>query len=233
MKIDVVTIFPQIFVSFQKEGMVRIAIENKLLEVNIYDLRDYTEDKHRKVDDKPYGGGPGMVMKIEPFYKAVTSILQCSFDKIREKALVVLLSPQGQLLNTELLQNMAHRKHLLLLCGRYEGVDERVAESIAEMEISIGDYVLSGGEIPAMVLIEGIARLIPGVLGDDISVKNDSFSQGLLEYPQYTRPEEFLGSKVPEVLVSGNHQEIEKWRKKQALKRTKIRRPDLFDKKQK
>ncbi len=228
MKIDIVSIFPQIFNNFLKEGMIRIATEKKLLEIVTHDLRDYTLDKHKQVDDEPYGGGPGMVMKVEPFFRAVTSILDCSASEISQKGQVILFSPRGNLLDMETLKALSRQERLLLLCGRYEGVDERVAENIATMEISIGDYVLSGGEVPAMALIEGVVRLIPDVLGDGASAKQDSFSNGLLEYPQYTRPAEYKGWKVPDILLSGNHQEIADWRNKKAYKRTKEQRPDLI-----
>ncbi len=228
MRIDVLTIFPEMFESFLKCGMVRIAREKNLIQIVIHDLRDYTHDKHRQVDDTPYGGGPGMIMKPEPFFEAVLSIAQCTLEDLPKIARVILFTPQGKIFNQHLAGELAGEKQLILLCGRYEGIDERVHEHLATDEISIGDYVLGGGELPAMVLIDAVTRLIPGVLGDECSLAEETFSRGLLEYPQYTRPRDYKGWSVPEVLLSGNHMEIAKWRRKKSLERTLRRRPDLL-----
>lgn len=229
MRVDVITIFPSLFESPLKFGILRIAQEKGLLEIILHDLRDYTHDKHRQVDDTPYGGGVGMVMKPEPFFEAVLNIAQGDLEELKRKASIILLTPQGERLNQIKIRELSLKSHLVLLCGRYEGVDERVREQLITDEISIGDYVLSGGELPALVLIEAIARFIPGVLGKKYSIKEETFSQNLLEYPQYTRPAEYKGFKVPDILLSGNHAEIEKWRKYQSLKRTLIKRPDLIN----
>ncbi len=230
MEIEVITIFPEYFQSSLSVGLLKIAQDKKLLKVNVHNLRDYTPLSHRKVDDEPYGGGPGMVMRPEPFFEAVFSILKVQSPKeAKEKAAIVLLSPSGKTFNQKLALEMAEEKRLVLLCGRYEGVDERVKE-LASYEISVGDYVLAGGEAAALVIVEAIARLIPGVVGSRESLVEESFSFDLLEYPQYTRPREYRGLKVPEVLISGNHQEIEKWRREKALEITLKKRPDLIKK---
>jgi tRNA (guanine37-N1)-methyltransferase len=223
MRVDIVTIFPEAFAPLSV-SMIGRARERALLDVRVWDLRDFTADRHRQVDDAPYGGGAGMVMKPEPFFAAV--------DAIRERAgepeHVILTSPQGVRLTHGLAEEMSRRTHLVLLCGHYEGIDERVRQALATDEISIGDYVLTGGELPAMVIVDAVARFIPGVVGDPGSVEADSFAEGLLDYPHYTRPAEFRGMKVPEVLLSGNHEAIRRWRRGQRLRRTLQRRPDLL-----
>jgi tRNA (guanine37-N1)-methyltransferase len=206
------------------EGVVSRGIERRLLEVAVHDLRDYTSDRHRTVDDMPFGGGPGMVMKPEPLARAVEHIrgVRGTLDT------VILLSPQGRLFDQAAAARIGSLAHVVLLCGRYEGVDERVREFVATEELSIGDYVLSGGELPALVVVDAVGRLIPGVVGDPESVGADSFTRGLLDYPQYTRPAEFQGQRVPEVLLSGHHGEVRKWRLRESLRRTLDRRPDLL-----
>jgi tRNA (guanine37-N1)-methyltransferase len=224
VKFDIVTIFPRMVEGGLSEGVVGRGIERGLLDVKIHDLRDHTTDRHRSVDDVPYGGGPGMVMKPEPLAKAVEAIRKTRGDP----AAVVLLSPQGRLFKQAEAGRLSGLGHVVLLCGRYEGMDERVRELVATEEISIGDYVLSGGELPALVIVDAVSRLVPGVVGDAQSVEGDSFSRGLLDYAQYTRPAEFAGRKVPEVLLSGHHAEVRRWRKRIALERTLQRRPDLL-----
>jgi tRNA (guanine37-N1)-methyltransferase len=221
MKIDVLTLFPAMFAGPLDESIVKRAREAKLLDLKIHNLRDWTHDRHKTVDDKPFGGGPGMLLKVEPLFEAIESLQ-------REKTKVILLSPSGRKFSQEIARELAQEKDLLLVCGSYEGFDERVREALAGDELSIGDYVLTNGALPAMVVIDAVARLLPGVLGDDESSHDESFSAGLLEYPQYTRPAEFRGMKVPEVLLSGNHAEIEKWRREQAKLRTEKQRPDLL-----
>ncbi len=206
------------------EGVVARGIERGLLDIRVHDLRAHTADRHRTVDDVPYGGGPGMVMKPEPLSKAVAAVRQAR----GEPAAVVLLSPQGRRFTQAEAARLAGLGHAVLLCGRYEGIDERVRELVATEELSIGDYVLSGGELPALVIVDAVCRLVPGVVGDAASVEGDSFSRGLLDYPHYTRPAEFAGRQVPEVLLSGHHGEVRKWRKRMALRRTLERRPDLL-----
>lgn len=222
MKIDILTIFPEMFEGPFKESIIKRAQEKKLVEIKIHDLRDWTEDKHKTVDDKPFGGGPGMIMKVEVIDKALKDL------KLKNSK-VILLTPQGKIFKQKVAQELNKIKHIILICGHYEGFDERIREHFADEEISIGDYVLTGGEIPAMVVVDSVVRLIPGVVGNEKSTKDESFSPpaGGLEYPQYTRPADYKGKKVPEVLLSGNHKEIDKWRKEQAKKRTKIRRPEL------
>ena len=224
MRIDVVTIFPDAFVPLDLSVIGR-ARERGVLEVRIWDLRDFTTDRHRQVDDAPFGGGAGMVMKAEPFFAAVEAIRAQRGDP---RSRVILTSPQGRPLSQDLARELAAEKHLIVLCGHYEGVDERVREGLAAEEISIGDYVLTGGELAAMVIIEAAARFIPGVVGDAASVEADSFVEGLLDYPHYTRPPEFRGMQVPEVLLSGHHEAIRRWRRAQQLRRTLDRRPDLL-----
>ena len=221
MKIDVLTLFPAMFAGPLDESIVKRAREAKLLDLKIHNLRDWTHDRHKTVDDKPFGGGPGMLLKVEPLFEAIESLQ-------REKTKVILLSPSGRKFSQEIARELSQEKDLLLVCGSYEGFDERVREALADDELSIGDYVLTNGALPAMVVIDAVARLLPGVLGDDESSHDESFSAGLLEYPQYTRPAEFRGMKVPEVLLSGNHAEIEKWRREQAKLRTERQRPDLL-----
>ena len=221
MKIDVLTLFPGMFCGPLDESIIRRARDQKLLELSIHNLRDYTHDRHRTVDDKPFGGGPGMLLKPEPVFEAVEALAN-------EHTRVILLSPAGRPLNQGLVRELSGYQELLLVCGSYEGFDERIRETLADDEISVGDYVLTNGALPAMILIDAVTRLLPGVLGDDESACDESFSFGLLEYPQYTRPADFRGMKVPEVLLSGHHAEIVKWRLEQARQRTAQRRPDLL-----
>jgi len=221
MKIDVLTLFPAMFAGPLDESIIMRARKKGLLDLNIHQLRDWTHDRHKTVDDKPFGGGPGMLMKCEPLFEAVESLH-------RAETKVILLSPSGRKFTQEIARELSQEKNLLLVTGHYEGFDERVREGLADDELSIGDYVLTNGALPAMVVIDAVARLLPGVLGDDASSSDESFSHGLLEYPQYTRPAEFRGMKVPEVLLNGNHAEIEKWRREQANLRTKESRPDLL-----
>jgi tRNA (guanine37-N1)-methyltransferase len=225
MKFDIVTIFPRMVEAALAEGVVSRGIERGLVDVQVLDLREYTVDRHRSVDDVPYGGGPGMVMKPEPLARAVEDIRA----RRGQPNAVVLLSPQGRRFDQAEAVRMCALSHVVLLCGRYEGMDERIRLSVATEELSIGDYVLSGGELPALVIVDAISRLIPGVVGDSRSVEEDSFSRGLLDYPHYTRPSEFAGQKVPDVLLSGHHEEVRVWRKKTALRRTLERRPDLLN----
>jgi tRNA (guanine37-N1)-methyltransferase len=221
MKIDVLTLFPAMFAGPLDESIIKRARNKGLLDLNVHDLRQWTHDRHKTVDDRPFGGGPGMLMKPEPIFEAVESLR-------REQTKVILLSPGGRKFGQSIARELAEQKDLLLVTGHYEGFDERVREALADDELSIGDYVLTNGALPAMVVIDAVTRLLPGVLGDDDSSRDESFSQGLLEYPQYTRPAEFRGMKVPDVLVSGNHAEIEKWRREQAKARTEKNRPDLL-----
>ena len=222
MKIDVLTLFPGMFPGPLDESIIKRACESGRLRLGIRDLRDYTHDRHRKVDDRPFGGGPGMLMKPEPLFEAVEALRG-------EKTRVILTSPAGRPFRQEIAQELAGEEHLLLVCGSYEGFDERVRECLADDELSIGDYVLTNGALPAMVIIDAVTRLLPGVLGDDESSVDESFSDGLLEYPQYTRPAEFRGMSVPEVLLSGDHAAIERWRREQARMRTGQRRPVLLE----
>lgn len=224
MKIHVMTLFPEMIQQGLQYSILGRAIEQKIIEVNLINIRDYSIDKHKKVDDYPYGGGAGMVMQPEPIYNAYKSIM----DNIDSKPRVIYLTPQGKVFNQEISKEFSKEEEIVLLCGHYEGVDERVLEEIVTDYISIGDYVLTGGELAAMVLIDSISRLVPGVLNNKESHEDESFENGLLEYPQYTRPAEFLGKRVPEVLISGHHENIDKWRKDQSLKRTMERRPDLM-----
>ncbi len=219
MQFDVLTLFPEMFEPI-KQSILGKAIEKEKIKLKLVNIRDFSKDKHKKVDDTPYGGGAGMVMKPDIVYDAYKSVYE-------ENAKVIYLSPQGKTLNQNKVEELSKEKHLILLCGHYEGIDQRVIDKIVDEEISIGDYVLTGGEIPAMVLIDTVSRYIDGVLNQE-SIKEESFSEGLLEYPQYTRPEVFEGEKVPEILLSGHHENIEKWRKEQALKITKQKRPDLL-----
>jgi len=225
MKIDVVTIFPKMFEGPLAEGIVGRAIARGLLDVRVHDLRDSTTDKHRVVDDVPFGGGAGMVLKPEPLFRSV--------ERIRaergEPSAVILTSPDGPRFSHGDAVRLSRLPHIVILCGRYEGVDERVRASLATEEISIGDYVVSGGELPALVIVDAVARMVPGVVGDETSVARDTFARGLLDFPQYTRPADFRGMDVPRVLLSGHHQEIERWRRNQALARTLSRRPDLLE----
>jgi tRNA (guanine37-N1)-methyltransferase len=227
MKIDVITIFPGMFENFLAESILARARRAGVVEICLTDLREFTTDRHRSVDDKPYGGGPGMVFKPEPVFRAVDSIL--SFGKAPPEATrKILLCPQGKRLAQSDLWSLAKAEWIIILSGRYEGFDQRIHDGLGFEELSIGDYVLSGGEVPAMVIVEGVTRLLPGALGCEESALDESFEGGRLEFPQYTRPPEFRGMKVPEVLVSGNHQEIARWRQEQSLKRTRERRGDLL-----
>lgn len=226
MNIYLITLFPELIQHATEYGVLGRAITQKQLTLTCFNPRDYAKDKHRTVDDRPYGGGPGMLMKVEPLYKAIMAAKQAANDTVR----VVYLSPQGQQLNQALLVDTAAAdEDLILIAGRYEGIDERIIESLVDEEWSIGDYVLSGGEYAALVVVDGITRLIPGALGDDDSALQDSFMQGLLDHPHYTRPEKVNDQSVPDVLLSGDHKAIQRWRLKQALGRTWLRRPDLID----
>jgi tRNA (guanine37-N1)-methyltransferase len=225
MKFDVVTIFPQMIEAGLAEGVVGRGIEKGLVDVRVHDLRAFTTDRHRTVDDMPYGGGPGMVMKVEPFVRALEAIRA----ERGTPGAVVLLSPQGRRFDQVEAGRLNGLGHVVLLCGRYEGIDERVREMVATEELSIGDFVVSGGEGPALLVIDAVSRLVPGVVGDQESVEQDSFAQGILDHPHYTRPAEFEGRRVPDVLLSGHHAEVRRWRAKQALLRTLDRRPDLID----
>ncbi len=240
MLIDIITIFPEVFKPYLEESILGIAQEKGKVKITLHNLRDYTLDKHRKVDDRPFGGGPGMVMMPEPIFRAVENIVRRASCVVRRaskrrktqdarhKVRIILLSPQGKTLNQRLVEKLAKYKHLILICGRYEGVDERVRKYLVDDEVSIGDYVLTGGELAAMVLVDALSRLIPGVLGHQDSSRFESFSDNLLEYPQWTRPADFLGMPIPQVLLSGDHKKIEKYRRKESLKITKKKRPDLL-----
>ncbi|MBU2541539.1 MAG: tRNA (guanosine(37)-N1)-methyltransferase TrmD [Candidatus Omnitrophica bacterium] len=230
MLIDVLTIFPASFPAVLNESILKRAQRAGKVKIRINDIRDYTEDKHKKVDDRPFGGGPGMVMCPQPIFSAVEAI--CKKNKVRkDKRKIILLSPQGRKLTQERAKQLSKFKHLVLICGHYEGVDERVKGYLVDEEISIGDYVLTGGELPAMVLIDSVVRLLPGVLGRSESLKEESFESGILEYPQYTRPADFRKMKVPALLLSGDHKAIADWRRKQALLETKKKRADLLKQK--
>jgi tRNA (guanine37-N1)-methyltransferase len=230
MKIDVLTIFPEFFGQVFDFGIIRRAKLAEIVEINVVDIREFTVDKHRMVDDRPFGGGDGMVLKPEPIFAAVEYLLGTSDrDEYPAGTKVVLLSPQGRQFKQAVAKEIADEtNHVVIICGRYEGVDERVNETLVTDEISIGDYVLSGGEPAAIVLVDAIVRLLPNALGSDTSAENDSFSDGLLDYPHYTRPAEFRGMNVPEILLNGNHAEIEKWRKEKALEKTRSVRNDLL-----
>jgi len=221
MKIDVLTLFPAMFAGPLDESIIKRARESGRLDLTTHNLRDYAHDRHRTVDDRPFGGGPGMLLKPEPLFEAVEGLA-------REQTRVILLSPAGRKFSQAIARELAGFEHLLLVSGHYEGFDERVRDQLADDELSIGDYVLTNGALPAMVIVDAVTRLLPGVLGDDESAQEESFNHGLLEYPQYTRPAEFRGLKVPDVLLSGNHAEIARWRAEQARLRTQERRPDLL-----
>jgi tRNA (guanine37-N1)-methyltransferase len=224
MWVGIISLFPEMFRAISEYGITRRAIEQEILKLDYWNPRDFTSDKHRTVDDKPYGGGPGMLMKVQPLRDAINS----ARERAGEPCQVVYLSPQGERLSQEKLAELSASRKLILIAGRYEGIDERLIEQEVDVEISIGDYVLSGGELAAMVLIDGMTRLLPGAVGDPESVVRDSFVDGLLDYPQYTRPEEVDGVKVPTVLLSGDHEKIRRWRAKQAIGRTFERRPELL-----
>ncbi|TET69387.1 MAG: tRNA (guanosine(37)-N1)-methyltransferase TrmD [Candidatus Aminicenantes bacterium] len=223
MRFDIITIFPEMFGSVFSKGVIKKALDKGLIEVHVHNLRDFTFDKHKQIDDRPFGGGQGMVLKSEPIFAAVEKI------KLDEKTLVYLLSPQGRKFDFRLAEELAQHPQVILICGRYEGVDERVIQYLVTGEISIGDYILTGGEPAAIVVVDGISRFIPQVVGNVESVKNDSFYEGLLEFPQYTRPRNFRGMEVPEVLFSGDHSKIESWRRKKSLEKTWLQRPDLLE----
>ncbi|MBL04105.1 MAG: tRNA (guanosine(37)-N1)-methyltransferase TrmD [Planctomycetes bacterium] len=229
MRFDIITIFPGMFSSVVGESILGRAVKSGLVEIQRVDLRDFTEDRHRSVDDRPYGGGPGMVFKPEPVFDAVESVLGEVGSAADAGVRKIILTPQGRRLDQSLLRELSGESRIVLLCGHYEGFDERIIEGLDFEEVSIGDYVLSGGELPAMVLIDGVVRLLPGALGHPESSEEESFENGILEYPQYTRPPEYRGMKVPDVLLSGNHAEIEQWRRQQALERTRDRRGDLLE----
>ena len=221
MRIDIITLFPDIFFGPLGESIIGRAREQKLVEINTVDLRRFAHDARGTVDDKPYGGGPGMLMKVEPVFEAVESLKT-------DDSLVILTSPQGRRFQQKDARELAGMKHIIIVCGHYEGIDERIRTALIDREYSIGDYVMTSGNLPAMVMVDATVRLLPGVLGSAESSVDESFSNGLLEYPQYTRPPEFRGMKVPEILLSGNHGEIASWRKAQSIERTKLRRPDLL-----
>jgi tRNA (guanine37-N1)-methyltransferase len=232
LRFDVITIFPDFFRGAFDYGIIRRAKLAGLIDVRTHDLREWTVDKHRMVDDRPFGGGDGMVLKVEPIFAAVEDLTGASARENYPKGTrVILLSPQGRVFTQAVAAELAEAEHVVLICGRYEGVDERVAEALVTDEISIGDYVLSGGEPAAVVMVDAMVRLIPGALGSETSSVNESFSEGLLDYPHYTRPPEFRGMRVPEVLLTGHHAEIARWRAEQALKKTERNRPDLLEKK--
>ena len=227
MRFHVLTIFPAMFDSPMSESIIARAVERRLVEINIHDIRDYATDRHRSVDDYPYGGGYGMVMKPEPIFDAVSGVRASA--ALDDATPVILLTPQGEPLTQPVVERLSAHDDLVLICGRYEGVDERVRRDLATCELSVGDYVLSGGELAAMIVIDAVTRLIPGSVGSIESTQNDSFATGLLQFPQYTRPADFRGKRVPDVLLSGNHAEIAQWRKRESLRRTLHRRPDLLD----
>ncbi len=231
MIIDIITIFPRIFEDIVEYGVIKEAFNSRSCVLNIYDLRDFTDDRYRKVDDRPYGGGPGMVLMVGPLDRAISHIRKKNAIKDRDLQKTILLTPGGERLQQACFRKLSVLENLILICGRYEGVDQRLIELSVDMEVSIGDYVLTGGEIPAMVLMDGIIRLMPGVVGKEESLQQESFENGLLDWPQYTRPSSYRGLEVPQVLQSGNHGDIQKWRKEKSFEITKKRRPDLFDKK--
>jgi tRNA (guanine37-N1)-methyltransferase len=230
MKIDILTIFPEFFTEVFDFGIIRRAKQAEIVEINIYDIRSFTTDKHRMTDDRPFGGGDGMVLKAEPIFRAIEQILgTCERENYPDATRVVLLTPQGRVFKQAVAKEFADEaKHIVMICGRYEGVDERVNEALVTDEISIGDYVLSGGESAAIVVTDAIVRLLPNALGSETSAVNDSFTENLLDCPHYTQPRDFRGMLVPDVLLSGNHAEIEKWRKQKALEKTLKFRPDLI-----
>ncbi len=225
MRFDVLTLFPEIFESYLQQSLLKLAIQRNLVEVRLWNIRDYSADKHKSVDDRPYGGGPGMLMGCQPVFDSVEAV-QATAEK---PGRLVMLTPQGRRLDQRLVEELAGFDRLLLLCGRYEGFDERIRIGLKPLEVSAGDFITNGGEVPAMLVIDTVIRMVPDVLGDETSKKYESFSEaGLLEYPQYTRPPEFRGMKVPDVLLSGNHQEIARWRQEQSLQRTREHRRDLL-----
>jgi tRNA (guanine37-N1)-methyltransferase len=230
VRIDILTLFPEMFGGPFSSSIIKRAIDHKLISINIHNIRDYTHDEHHTVDDYAYGGGAGMVLKPDPIFEAVESVKSDIKQEALDRLPVILLTPQGRLFSQEVADELSGHSYLILICGHYEGIDERVCEHLVTDEISIGDYVLSGGELAAMVVVDAIVRLLPGVLGSEASLQEDSHVGGLLEYPQYTRPAVFREWSVPEVLLSGNHGEIARWRREQAIQRTLERRPELLDK---
>ncbi len=225
MKFNVLTLFPEMFKAVFEHSIIKRAVEDEVIDINLIDIRDYTKDKHNQADDYPYGGGSGIVLKPEPIFRAINGLDNQESPRI-------FMTPQGQRFDQSQAKLLAEESEITLLCGHYEGVDQRVRDELITKELSIGDYVLTGGELPAMIVIDAVSRLVPGVVGSKASVVNDSFYQGLLDYPQYTRPQEYKGHKAPKVLLSGNHQKIADWREKKALKLTLKRRPDLLEKKE-
>ena len=223
MRIDILTLFPKMFEGVLGESIIKRARKKGKVDVRVHNLRDWTDDKHRKVDDKPFGGGPGMVIKPQPLFDAVSALK-------RGASRVVLMTPQGKTLTQSVAKKISGYKHIIIVCGHYEGIDERFRRKLVTDEISLGDFVLTGGEIPAMALVDSLVRLVPGVVGDRDSLEFESFASGLLEYPQYTRPAEFRGLRVPGVLLSGDHNKIDVWRREMAIKRTRSRRPDMYKK---
>jgi tRNA (guanine37-N1)-methyltransferase len=234
MQFDVFTLLPEVFPSYLETSILKRARERNLIDVRVHNIRDYTHDKHHMTDDTPYGGGGGMVMKPDPVFEAIETVLGLNSPPsppVPESNIpIILLTPQGRVFNQTIAKELSAHPHIALLCGRYEGIDERIREHLVTDEISIGDYVLTGGEIPALILIDAISRLLPNVLGDPTGAEDDSHAMGLLEYPHYTRPPEFRGWKAPEVLLSGDHAKIDKWRRQQALERTFRKRPDMLEK---
>lgn len=224
MRVDILTLFPGLFDGFKKDALIKRALQKGHLALNVWQLRSWARSRHQQVDDYPFGGGPGMVLKPEPIFCALDDLLK----DCETKPITICFTPSGELLDQNLLNELSQKDHLIFICGRYKGIDQRVIDHLVDREISIGDYVLSGGELPAMVLLEGLVRLIPGVLGDIESARTDSFASSLLEGSLYTRPEEYRGHRVPEVLISGNHQKISDWQKERALEKTRERRPDLW-----
>jgi tRNA (guanine37-N1)-methyltransferase len=231
MQFEVFTLLPEVFPPYLESSILQRARQRGLIDIHIHNIRDYTRDKHHMTDDTPYGGGGGMVMKPEPVFEAVESVLGLSWNPSQPAPMpIILLTPQGHVFTQRVAEELSRHERIALLCGRYEGVDERIREHLVTDEISVGDYVLTGGELPALIIIDAVSRLIPGVLGDPTGAEDDSHSTGLLEYPHYTRPPEFRGWKVPDVLLSGDHAKIDKWRREQALSRTLKKRPDMIEK---
>ena len=235
MQIDIISLFPKIFTGPLTESLLKRAQEKNIINIKIHNLRDYAQNKYRTVDDAPYGGGPGMIMKVDVFHRALQKVIESRSNTIKDKPYIILMTPQGKILSQNLAKKISRYNWLIIICGHFEGYDERI-RSYVDAEISIGDYILTGGELPAMVLTDTVVRLIPGVVGKKLSLKEESLRlqtgglkiKKLLEYPQYTRPEKYLNKKVPKILISGNHQAIANWRQEQALKRTQKRRPDLL-----
>ncbi len=225
MRFDILTLFPELFTPFLKEGVLGRAVKRGLLDIRLINIRSYARGVHKVTDDRPYGGGNGMVMKPGPIYRALSSL-----ERIKGESLVILLTPQGKTFDQSMAWELAGWSHLILVCGRYEGIDERIRSRHIDMEVSIGDYILSGGELGAMVVLDAISRLVPGVLGGERSNREDSFEDGMLEYPHYTRPRIFMGEEVPAILLSGDHEKIRAWRRAESIKRTRERRPDLLKK---